>query len=306
LSGGEYYSKGKFLLSGEYLVLYGAKALAVPLKFGQGMKVKAWPDPGIIKWETKVQGNLWFEGAFKGKNFEIVDASDQKTALFVQQLLKAGDKLKPGLIKINQGYHIQNVIDFDINWGLGSSSSLVSNLAFWLDIDPYALYRKLFRGSGYDVFCSRASKPILYQLINDIPEVTEVSFQPDFSEHLYFVHLGRKQDSQQSVSEFRDNSDFDRNVTGQISDLTDRMLEAGSLDEFISVMRIHERVISSVLGLKSLKEERFPDFQGGIKSLGAWGGDFIMAASPLGYQEVKDYFSRKNMPVIFRWQDIVY
>jgi mevalonate kinase len=306
LSGREYYSKGKFLLSGEYLVLYGAKALALPLKFGQRMKVGAWPEPGIIKWETKVMGKLWFEAAFKVKNFESMDTSDHKTAIFVQQLLKAGDNLGPGLMNINQGYHIQNAIDFELSWGLGSSSSLVSNLAVGLDIDPFVLYRKLFQGSGYDVYCSRADKPILYQLINEIPEVTEVSFRPAFAEHLYFVHLGRKQDSQQSVSQFRKNPDIDINVIGQISELTDWMLEAGSLDEFISVMALHEQVIANVLGLKSVKEERFPDFQGGIKSLGAWGGDFIMAASLLGYQEVKDYFSRKNMPVIFRWDEIVY
>ena len=35
-----YYSNGKLLLTGEYVVLDGAKALAVPTKFGQLLNIK--------------------------------------------------------------------------------------------------------------------------------------------------------------------------------------------------------------------------------------------------------------------------
>ena len=35
-----FYSNGKLLLTAEYLVLDGAKALALPTKFGQDLEVK--------------------------------------------------------------------------------------------------------------------------------------------------------------------------------------------------------------------------------------------------------------------------
>ena len=214
MQSGEYYSRGKFLLTGEYLVLYGAKALAVPLKPGQRMIVHETSEPGIIQWETYVTGKLWFKGTFKLEGMEILDASDQQTALFILDLLKASSRLQPLLIIDKQGFNIVNQIDFDIRWGLGSSSTLVSNMAWWLGISPLKLYRELYQGSGYDVFCARADSPILYQLKGEVPVFMETGFNPAFSDHLYFVYLGRKQDSQQSVDQFRNK--FFQVVSGNI------------------------------------------------------------------------------------------
>ena len=302
---GEYHSKGKFLLTGEYLVLYGAKALAVPLKFGQRMSILDYSECGTIKWETFVKGNLWFDGTFD-KNLDILNASDLVTAQFVQKLLKAGAGLQPAFNLENRGYHVINNIEFDISWGLGSSSSLVSNMAWWLNVDPYDLYRKLYRGSGYDVFCSRASNPIVYQLRGQVPEYREIPFKPSFSDDIYFVYLGRKQDSQKSVSAFKSKGSPDEKLVMAISELTEAIISAGSLDEFSHLLCNHEELLSSVLGLKRIKDEQFPDFPGEIKSLGAWGGDFAMAASHLGFNELKEYFSRKNLPVVFKWNEIIY
>ena len=303
---GEFYSKGKFLLSGEYFVLYGAKALAVPLKFGQRMFVDELPDSGILRWETYVLDKLWFSASFHLEDMGILKSSNEKTAFFIQKLLKEGRKLQPGLNRNTKGYYIQNHIDFDINWGLGSSSSLVSNLAYWLDIDPFALYSSSFQGSGYDVFCARAGKPILYQLKDHFPEVHETYFKPSFTDNLYFVYLERKQDSQESVREFKARKFMDDHIIRKVSDLTDAMLKAASLSEFLTVMRSHEETLSAVLGLPMVKEGLFPDFQGEIKSLGAWGGDFVMVGTSLSQKEVKEYFSRKNRPVVFKYSEIVY
>jgi mevalonate kinase len=306
LRSGQYYSKGKFLLSGEYFVLYGAKALAVPLKYGQKMTVEEIPDKGLIRWTTHVMDKLWFTAVYSRRDFEILQASDEMTAIVVQNLLKEGSKLQPGLNLENKGFFIQNHIDFDLNWGLGSSSSLVSNLSFWLELDPYALYRAIYQGSGYDVFCARAEKPIIYQLHDDLPLVVESSFRPSFTEKLYFIYLGRKQDSQESVRKFRAYQYDDEKVIGEISALTGAMEAANSLDDFLKIMHDHEEILSKVLGLPGVKPELFPDFNGEIKSLGAWGGDFVMAASTLEPEEVRQYFLKKDMPVFFKWKEIVY
>jgi mevalonate kinase len=306
LQTGEYYSKGKFLLSGEYLVLYGAKALAVPLKLGQAMTVSETEEPGIIHWETYVLGNIWFTGTFRLEDLEILYASDEETGNFIKKLLSAGIKLQPLLLLDKQGFKIENRIEFDIRWGLGSSSSLVSNMALWLGISPFRLYRELFQGSGYDVFCSRASAPILYQLKGDLPVYLETTFQPSFKDQIYFAYLGTKQDSQKSLDHFKGKMVPGNRTISLISDLTLSMLKTTSLDEFMSVMRLHEDVISSVLGMKKVKQQLFSDFPGEIKSLGAWGGDFVMAVSKAADNEVMDYFRSKNLETIFGWKEIVY
>jgi len=60
-------------------VLYGAKSLAVPLKFGQRMIISELPDPGALKWETFVMGKSWFSGEYNLNKLEILGYSDQKT-----------------------------------------------------------------------------------------------------------------------------------------------------------------------------------------------------------------------------------
>jgi len=51
----EYYSRGKLLITGEYFVLEGATAFAVPLRFGQSMAVDYLDDNlGDLTWETTV------------------------------------------------------------------------------------------------------------------------------------------------------------------------------------------------------------------------------------------------------------
>jgi len=306
LRSGEFYSKGKFLLSGEYFVLHGAKALALPLKFGQRMLVNEISQPGMLEWETYVLDKLWFSARFRLKDMVILDSSEQKAAFFIRDLLKEGRKLQPELGLTSQGFSIYNRIDFDIRWGLGSSSSLVSNLAYWLEVDPYALYRSSFQGSGYDVFCARANRPITYQLKDDRYEIHEVPFKPAFADHLFFVYLGRKQDSQESVRKFKAQLFKDDAIIHKVSDLTDALVNAADFEDFLSVMRLHEETISAAIGLPVVKQESFPDFNGEIKSLGAWGGDFVMVASSMSPKEVRDYFIEKNLTVIFGWDEIIY
>lgn len=306
MNNGEFYSRGKFLLSAEYLVLHGAKALAIPLKFGQKMLVKEIPGTGLLRWETYIREELWFAGVFQVDSLKILESSNEKIAFFLQALLKAGGELQPELLLAKKGYEIQNHLDFDINWGLGSSSSLVSNLAYWLNIDPYILFRKIFQGSGYDVFCARAKTPIVYQLKDGHPEVSEAIFKPSFADKLYFVYSGRKQDSQESVRNFKTRKFKDDLNINEASALTEAMINAATLSEFQAIMNRHEELLSSILGIKKVKDQFFADFPGEIKSLGAWGGDFVMAGSSLSSEEVKDYFRRKGLNTVFRWDEIVF
>ncbi|MFO7614018.1 MAG: hypothetical protein R6W71_05190, partial [Bacteroidales bacterium] len=181
----------------------------------------------------------------------------------------------------------------------------VSNLAAWLEIDPWTLYRKVFHGSGYDLFCARAEGAILYSLEDDRPVVAPVNFKPSFTGQLYFVYLGRKQDSQESVRQFTIRVHSDDQLIRKISELTEAFTIAATLDEFEAVMRVHEVALSQVLGLPRVKTQFFADFDGEVKSLGAWGGDFVMVATAMPEKDVRDYFVSRGMPVIFRYEQLV-
>lgn len=303
---GEYYSKGKLLFSGEYLVLYGAKALAAPLKYGQRMLVAETSEPGILHWETYVLDKLWFSAGFNLRDMKTLHCSDENTAFFIRKLLKEGGNLQPALKLPAQGFFVRNYIDFDLNWGMGSSSSLVSNFAFWLDIDLFTLYKALFKGSGYDVFCARANSPVIYQLKENKPEIVKVALQSAVTDSLYFIYLGRKQDSQESVERFREKPSVGDHLISQVSILTEKMTNAVSPNDFMKIMRKHEEALSKILHQPMVKEKHFPDFNGEVKSLGAWGGDFIMACTTMSPGEVSGYFLKKGYTVIFQWNEIIY
>ena len=49
--------------------------------------------------------------------------------------------------------------------------------------------------------------------------------------------------------------------------------------EFDALVREHERVISESLKMQRVKDKFFSDYWGEVKSLGAWGGDFVLVTS---------------------------
>ena len=94
--------------------------------------------------------------------------------------------------KAFEGNHLifNTHLDFDPNWGLGSSSTLISLLAQWANVNPYELLKMTMGGSGYDIACATASQPIIYRLENGSPIVEKADFKPAFADKLYFVYQG--------------------------------------------------------------------------------------------------------------------
>ena len=59
-----YRSNGKLLLTGEYVVLDGANALAIPTKYGQSLTVEP-NDSNTIVWKSYNElDKVWFEDEF--------------------------------------------------------------------------------------------------------------------------------------------------------------------------------------------------------------------------------------------------
>ena len=299
-----YQAHGKFLLTGEYLVLNGALALAIPLKLGQSMMVETCFDE-FLQWDAHKPDDPWFSVILNPENLEIIDSNDQPKAEKLAQILKAIKHLNPKAFYGND-LKFTTRLDFDPNWGLGSSSTLIANLARWANVNPYELLRLTFGGSGYDIACATTEQPIYYQLIDGEPQVETIEFNPHFAEHLFFVYQGQKQSSSKEIKAFLEKAnptDLQKDIE-TISEISRAVPKCDSLDEFGLLMQCHERIIARCIRQEPV-QKRFPDFEGVLKSLGAWGGDFILAATEWTENQVREYFKEKGLEVIFGYKEMV-
>lgn len=202
-------SNGKILLTAEYAVLDGAKALALPTKFGQSMEVSLSGSPGIIQWKSlDANGNTWFETRMQISENGILSAAhsadkeEKKLVERLEQILNHCFDKKPGFFH-GKGFTITTRLDFDRSWGLGTSSTLINNLAQWLEIDAFDLLANTFGGSGYDLAAAANDQPITYQLGTGKPAVFKADFNPPFQDELFFVYLNRKQNSRQAIARYK-------------------------------------------------------------------------------------------------------
>lgn len=303
----KFHAHGKLMLTGEYLVLQGARALALPLNLGQSLEVTTINDRnGMIHWDAYTPKGFWFASIFSKHDFTVHASDDMDKADNLSRIFKAIKSLNPNILEDANDYFFTTRLEFDKDWGLGSSSTLISLLAQWADVNPYELLKRTMGGSGYDIACATASKPITYKLVNGEPIVEEIDFKPAFSEKLYFVYQGHKQSSGKEVKSFKErakSSDFTSEVS-EISRISESLMKVTSFDDFCSLLTHHETIMSRVLEQPPLKSH-YSDFQGVIKSLGAWGGDFFLAATELSEKEVKDYFCKKGLNVVIKYDDIV-
>ena len=300
-----FFSRGKILISGEYLVLYGAKALTVPSRLGQHLRVTERPGAGKIFVNSRLNESDWFSCRFTLPGLDVEETSSELVSDFVQRLFRAAAEMSPGYFSAGMGYELLSGLEFDTRWGLGSSSSLISNLAYWLQVDPYELFWKVSPGSGFDIACARASEPMLYSLRDARPHVENVDFHPPFHDKLYFVYLGKKQDSQIAVKNFRERYKPDDNVISEITAISESMVAAGDLEEFQILLEKHEDVMSGYLGVPTVKSSRFPGFKGSMKSLGSWGGDLVLVTWQGSEEELRKYFGARGLQLIFRYDDLI-
>ena len=301
-----YQAHGKFLLTGEYLVLKGALALALPLKLGQNLQVScADTDTHRLHWIASQPDKPWFSALFDSETLQPLSKDNPEKAEKLASILKAVRQLKPDAY-LGCDMRFRTHLDFDPNWGLGSSSTLIANLARWANIDPYELLKMTFGGSGYDIACATAEGPIYYQLIDGKPQTETTKYNPFFAEHLYFVYLGQKQSSSKEIKAFLEkvNPNDLQNDIDAVSEISRAMPKCENLDEFGMLMQCHERIIARCIGQVPV-QKRFPDFEGVLKSLGAWGGDFILATTEWDESQVKAYFKEKGLEVVFGYNELV-
>ncbi len=295
-----YYSNGKLLLTAEYVVLDGATALAIPTKYGQALKIHSSEKEGIEWTSRDEKGEVWFRDYFRSKDFEPSDSNNGVSKTLSKILMEARN-LNPRFLAHAGGIKAETLIDFPRTWGLGTSSTLVNNIAQWAEVDAFVLLEKSFGGSGYDIAAAQHDFPILYDIKGGKPRVQGAILPWDFKSSLFFVHLNQKQDSKLGIAHYSNIAAPDVAIR-KISGITEKLLKIQTLLEFEELLGLHERIISETLGLQTVKAERFPDFPGTIKSLGAWGGDFILA---IGNNREREYFRKKGFKTIIPFEAMV-
>lgn len=304
-----FHSNGKLLLTSEFLVIDGAQALALPCQYGQSMSVETLEEPEII-WESYTdEGKRWFEAIFSVRDNKVEhvpytsELQDEKTAQRLVEIFEVLLKMKPDLFAKN-GYAFKSRLDFPQIWGLGSSSTLLNNLATWAGVDAYELSDQTFGGSAYDIACAQSSGPILYQRKEkQKPLVESVDFDPAYKNFIFFVHLGRKQNTREAVARYKKlNPGHKKEWVDEASRLTQEVLKAKDILTFERLIDQHERLISDVLELHTMQNTVFPDYPRMMKSMGAWGGDFLLAT---GGTEEREYFKSKGYTNIVRYKDMI-
>lgn len=296
------FSHGKLLLSSEYVILDGALALAIPTKMGQSFSFKEVKN-GLsqIHWTSLCQGKLWFDVKINSQNWKITETNDEKSALFILKILKEIQKYS-SKFQENDSYSFQSDLDFPQNFGLGSSSTLITNLAKWAKINAFDLNNNILGGSGYDISVAQESSAILYKLQNGEKLIEKINFTPTFKNELIFIHLNQKQNSREGIQLYR-SKNKSKNLIQEFSQLTRELLHCKNIHDFSALMTTHEEKLSQFLELKTAKEKHFPDCPTFVKSLGAWGGDFVLTKKFGGYSS---YFREKGFENIFAWEDLIF
>ena len=298
----EFYSNGKLLMTGEYAVLDGAKAWAIPTKYGQSLSIIE-TESKKIEWKSlDEKDKVWFEARYDLKSMSEISSTNSEISTTLLEILIEAQKLNPHFLTDGLGYGVESKLTFPRDWGLGSSSTLINNIAQWANINPYQLLENTFGGSGYDIACAEHNTPIIYQLENRKPSVEAVNFNPDFKDQLFFIHLNKKQNSREGISKYRQLNFNTKELVNSIGDITSKMVSCHDLVTFETLMDQHETILSKTLKTPTVKKSLFDDYTGSIKSLGAWGGDFILVT---GNKTSMAYFKQKGFSTIIPYSEMI-
>ncbi len=298
----QYFANGKLLLSGEYLVLDGAKALALPTKLGQSLQIHAF-DGNSIRWQAiDCQGNIWLETYFMPDTIDMISSDDTRKAQFLQKILRNAKKLSPGFLK-QGGIRITTQLHFERSWGLGSSSTLVALIAQWAGVDPFDLFESSMTGSGYDIACALQAEPLFYQKLKGERLIQTAGFHPSFAEKLRFVFLGEKQLSNEEVRKYSTRPKPAQQQIDRVSAIGEALAVCTELAVFETLIREHEVIVGEVLDRKPVGQTTFAAYPGAVKSLGAWGGDFVLATAP-DADAADTWLARAGFDTVLRYDQL--
>lgn len=311
------HTNGKLLLTGEYFVTEGAVALALPTKLGQSLEVKSKRNkkdtPRHLHWKSLAHdGSTWLEATFELPSLGLMemdgDAEQQEIATALQNILEQAQHLNRDFLEEGKSsLSVTCQLDFPRDWGLGSSSTLITMIAQWAKVDPFQLLEYTFGGSGYDIAAATAEGPLLFQKFNGNNRWDRSPFNPSFKENLYFVHLGKKQNSREALVYYTTTApEVREQPLPRITQITHDIAQyTHNLEDFEELIEEHEGLVQDIIQQPRAKETYFSDFWGAVKSLGAWGGDFVLVTSNRSEEETKEYFTNKGFETVLRYDELI-
>jgi mevalonate kinase len=268
---GPFYSCGKVMLTGEYAVLHGAKALSLPATVGQTLNVELHHLPEVVVQSHTLHGATWLQARYslEGTLLDGPPAAVRLQALLQKALALSGaTTLPPSQLTFQ--------LQFEQHWGLGSSATLVHLVAQWLGVDAMALFERTEKGSGYDLATALEGQPIVYQITPEGPRWKPTAAHWPFMDQLWLVPTGGKQRSDVEVTRFLERPVPQTAQLDRISAIAEELVEVSNPTDFKALMHEHEQIIAAMVGQTPLAE-RFPHPNLGLKWLGAWGGDLVLA-----------------------------
>lgn len=295
------YANGKLLLTGEYLVLAGARALAFPVRYGQRM-IAIQHSGSVIDWTSRDSSGIWYQSRLTLPFTANQDKADPTTS-FVIKLLSAASSLNPAFLTKNKGYTLDFELNYPREWGLGSSSTLIWLIARLAGVDEFKLYHLVSQGSGYDVACASRLSPFFYTIINHMPIIECTSIGRALQDHACFAYLGKKQDTQSEVQRFLAQPAVIKKQIQYINILSEAISKEDDEVKLCQRIQEHENIIAEIIGKEPVARQ-FPGFPGTVKSLGAWGGDFAMFVSNCSNEKIKDILKGYGLQAIFTFSEL--
>ncbi|MCZ2222663.1 MAG: hypothetical protein LC122_03430, partial [Chitinophagales bacterium] len=153
---------------------------------------------------------------------------------------------------------------------------------------------------GYDIATATAKEPIIYSVANKVEKTFLLS--KNITQYLLFIYLGKKQVSSKEIIAFKNKTIS----LQQIETMNKIVTEAACCNNIVQwekLMNESETMLSTILQTNTIQQKYFQDYPFAIKSLGAWGGDFIMATCR-NMDQAKKYFQSKNKQPIFTYKEL--
>ena len=302
----DFKSNGKILLTSEYVVLDGVDCIALPTKFGQTLSVIE-NNSKCINWTSyDYNNNIWFKDKYTISSENKIEYSSEKNNISetLLKILNALVKLNSDKINNKIGYDFVSKLSFSKDWGLGTSSTLINNLANWAKVDSYELLKLTFGGSGYDIACAGAENPIHFNNYNNKISISNSKFDPIYKENIFFIYLGNKQNSRDGIKDYKSKKNkLTQDIIEQFKSINEKIVITDNLKEFEQCLTMHELLISKLIDIEPIKNRLFKDYDKGIvKSLGAWGGDFVLVT---GTKNAMSYFLNKGYKTIFEYSKLI-
>ena len=287
---------GKLLITGEYLVLDGALALALPVSFGQKLEFTYHEEPtDTLRWKSLDHNGMeWIDKTWRKSEGQAPTSPDEQSFHALISSTVFQDERLTG---------VTCHLEFDRHWGLGSSSTLIHCLASHYQCNPYELSAKSFGGSGYDIACAGHQSPILYQ--RDLqkpysPKVEHAKWAPNYVDQIYFIYLGHKQNSRDAIAHYK-GLNPSRKPIEAMNELSRSFSQCTTFKDAAYLIREHELLMASVLETPCLDDKLWKDSALVSKSLGAWGGDFCMVLFPGPMSDLKNIAAKHGLATVLPW-----